>query len=287
MTWHLTRALAVSALLLLASGCKLILINPEGGLMASTSGTRDCRAPTVCTFEITDATFDETWTAVPDPLWEFVRWSDGTDFVCAGSTNPVCSVSSVGTTGDPLAEAIIASNKSYYMMPVFQLAAPQPITQTITLQGIEWAQPSLFTNLTWDEIDAVCPGGVCSGGLNGHLMDGWTFATVDDVNAVFNFYLLAAGSGTMGPGPTVILAPLDTLAAMWEAGWNMTCNTPEDGIFGRTITPSGSEHYLVGAQENTIVPPFSNPVDLFAGLTFDDTPGTSCHGAWFYRIPPP
>ena len=283
MTWHLTRALAVSAMLLLASGCKLILINPEGGLMASTSGTRDCRAPTVCTFEITDATFDETWTAVPDPLWEFVRWSDGTDFVCAGSTNPVCSVSSVGTTGDPLAEAIIASDKSYYMMPIFQLAAPEPITQTITLNGVEWAQPVLFTNLTWDEINAVCPAGVCSGDLNGFLMDGWTFATLNDVYPVFNHYI---GSNALGPGQMVAVAPLGTLDAMWEAGWTQTYFSPSDGIVGRVRDVSGSEHFTMGAQENTSVPPFG-PIDFFIALERDDAPGVGSLGAWFYRIPGP
>ncbi len=283
MTWHLTRALAVSALLLLASGCKLILINPEGGLMASTSGTRDCRAPTVCTFEITDATFDETWTAVPDPLWEFVRWSDGTDFVCAGSTNPVCSVSSVGTTGDPLAEAIIASDKSYYMMPIFQLAAAVPITQTITLNGVEWAQPVLFTNLTWDEINAVCPGGVCSGELNGFVMDGWTFATLNDVFPVFNHYI---GTTALSLSQLTAAAGLGTLDAMWEAGWQQTTFTPNDSINGRVRDVSGSEHYAMFAQEEVSIP-LLGIVDLFIAIETDDAPGLSGTGAWFYRIPGP
>ena len=74
---------------------------------------------------------------------------------------------------------------------------------TVTVDGREWAQVDQFTNLSgndinsWSDINAVCPAGVCSGVLNGYNMTGWTWASVDDVNALFNHYI---GSDELGPG---------------------------------------------------------------------------------------
>jgi hypothetical protein len=53
-----------------------------------------------------------------------------------------------------------------------------PITDTVTADGKEWAQVDLFLNLSWYDINAVCPEGVCSDGgmLNGYDMTGWLWA---------------------------------------------------------------------------------------------------------------
>jgi hypothetical protein len=72
------------------------------------------------------------------------------------------------------------------------------ITDTVTVDGKVWAQPNLFIGVSWDQINAVCPGGVCTGMLNGYAITGWTFASADDVNALFNYYI---GAPDMGPGP--------------------------------------------------------------------------------------
>jgi hypothetical protein len=44
------------------------------------------------------------------------------------------------------------------------------ITDTVTVDGKVWAQVDLFTNLSWNDINAVCPEGACFGILNGHDM---------------------------------------------------------------------------------------------------------------------
>jgi hypothetical protein len=280
---NLIRLLTLAGLILLTSGCKLAVINIEGGYVDSATGGRDCRGANVCLHEVTDDTFVETFTAVPDPLWQFVRWNSGGNFVCADSTDPVCVVSTAGTAGIPAIQSVIDSDAVYYLMPVFELIPGTPITQTVTVAGVEWAQPSLFTNLTWDEIAAICAADPCAGSLNGHLMDGWNFATLDDVNAVFNHYY---GAGFMGPGATTNLLPLNSIAVMWEAGWNMTATGGPgiDGIFGRVRDVSGAEHYFIGAQEETFIP-FVGTVDLFSAAEVTDAPGFPGTGAWFYRIP--
>ena len=72
-----------------------------------------------------------------------------------------------------------------------------PITDTVTVAGREWAQPDDFTTLSWDDIFARCGAGPCTGNLTSdsgtYTMDGWTWAGVSDVNALFNTYLAAAG----------------------------------------------------------------------------------------------
>ncbi len=56
-----------------------------------------------------------------------------------------------------------------------------PITDTFSAGGNLWAQPKLFTSLSWNSMDAVCPAGsagVCGvGTLNGYDMNGWTWAS--------------------------------------------------------------------------------------------------------------
>lgn len=66
----------------------------------------------------------------------------------------------------------------------------KPITDTVTALGKQWAQVDLFSSLTWLDINAVCPGGVCGdGSLDGHSMIGWSWASREDVMGLFNFYI--------------------------------------------------------------------------------------------------
>lgn len=67
-----------------------------------------------------------------------------------------------------------------------------PITNTVTVEGKEWAQPIYFVDLSWSDINARCGSGSCTGTLNGFDVDGWMWADVDAVNELFNSYLQAA-----------------------------------------------------------------------------------------------
>ena len=73
-------------------------------------------------------------------------------------------------------------------------AAPISEADIVIVNGTEWAQVDLFTNTSWSQINALCPGGVCGEGtLNGYDMAGWIWASTDEVNAMFNVYLSAGG----------------------------------------------------------------------------------------------
>ena len=223
----LSRLKTLSTLLLLSTlaSCKLGVIVVDGGQVTSgSSGT--CMAQTNCVHEITDTNYTETFTAVPAIGWNFLRWNTGGDFLCGDSTNPVCVVSTVPLTGIPVGESIIASQQSFYIMPVFE-ENNLPITDTITVLGTEWAQPSLFITLSWFDINLVCNasiGGACSGILNGWNMDGWVWADLEAVTPLFNSYGVLPPLANSPDGRSdfnTTWAP-----AFFSDGWNPTLDFP-------------------------------------------------------------
>lgn len=241
MTSRLIKILAILAVATLGTGCKLAVMVPSGGDVTSASGTRNCTGGNLCEHNITDSTFNESFTAVARPGYVFSKWNKGAGFLCGDSTNPTCVISNVGTAGNAAIEAVIATGQHFYAMPLFEfvgidtdgdgqkdhldadddndgvldgddacpLVGPNydgfgcpgtTITDTVTVDGKVWAQPDLFAGVTWSQITAVCPSGPCTGILNGHSVTGWTFASVDDVNALFNYYI-GAPDLELGPGP--------------------------------------------------------------------------------------
>jgi hypothetical protein len=167
----------VAATCLLA-GCKLAVIVVEGGYVHSASNG-DCLEGTICIVEVNDTSFSESFTATPNPGWYFEKWNSGDRFFCGGSTNPTCTLSFEGHEQSEDVEDMVALSETFYLMPVFKEAS-----NVVTVDGKEWLQPLLFLNLSWADINAVCPNqtGVCTGVLKGYDMDDWTWASVDIPN---------------------------------------------------------------------------------------------------------
>jgi hypothetical protein len=109
------RAIAAAALGLALGGCKLAVIVGEGGDITSVSGTNDCSGPGYCVIDIDDPNFTETFTAVPKPGYEFVKWQDGWGFQCADVQSIFCTVS----IPPGAASAILASYDTASIRPVF------------------------------------------------------------------------------------------------------------------------------------------------------------------------
>lgn len=64
------------------------------------------------------------------------------------------------------------------------VAGPSDI---VTVNAIEWVQPSEFAGLTWNDVNSVCPGGACNGTLAGRDVSGWRWATRSEVgNLLFS-----------------------------------------------------------------------------------------------------
>ena len=106
------------------SGCRLGIFLVEGGSVDSlSSGTCEITAlpgGTICIQEVTDTSFSETYTAVPDPGWVFKEWYEGANFLCGGSTSPICELSNVPFAGVPEAEDFVASPALLFIWPMFE-----------------------------------------------------------------------------------------------------------------------------------------------------------------------
>ena len=292
MWMHIARVLGLSAWLIALTGCKVAAILVEGGEVQSTaSGTCQPAVPgttgTVCIHEVADTSYSESFTAVPDAGWQFVKWnSGGGGFLCQNSTNPTCVVSNVGTEGNAVLEAIVASDATFYLMPVFAEVG-LPITDTVTANSKEWAQVDLFTNLSWSDINAVCPAGVCNGILNNYDMTGWTWAAAEDMYSLFNSYgvtpPLAPESDFVRDGPST-WAP-----AFFADGWRMTYvdgNWPGQGVTGSTREQASCGQTCNWLQESAVYDGVGNsPYDVAKVLSINSFDPLPVIGAWFYRTP--
>jgi hypothetical protein len=171
-----------------------------------------------------------------------------------------------------------------------------PITDTITAGEREWAQVDVFSGISWEDVDAACPAGVCSGtlGHNGvdYDMDGWEWASVDSVSSLFNYYLggpfMSGPSSAEGDGIT---------ESFFDAGWRATVDNGGSpavqtspswiGLFGwtSTIVP-GTGIYLGGALDLEFnfsgVEDFytTDAIDEFSNFFLGQSYGA---GAWFSR----
>ena len=102
------------------SGCFLEITVGEGGEVQSASGLSDCAENSLCSIEVLDTTYRETFVAVPKSGYRFVGWDDGEDHQCKGSFRTICTVDNTGFAGNTQAEAVIASNKKYFLKPIFE-----------------------------------------------------------------------------------------------------------------------------------------------------------------------
>ncbi len=109
-------------------------------------------------------------------------------------------------------------------------SASSALLPPVTAGGLEWLQPLNFTGYTWSAINTVCNAttGSCNGSLGGNDLTGWTWASVDDINGLFNDYI---GSMTMGPGPDRATGySTDWLWTMVADGFRLTASDGETAI---------------------------------------------------------
>lgn len=169
-------------------------------------------------------------------------------------------------------------------------AIPIPDTQRVTVDGVTWAQVNLFFRLTWDEIDAQCPDGVCASGsvLGPWHMAGWTWAGPEEAAALLNYYLANAGVGSSD-----LLDPsdlddsyvtYDTRRAEWikaiASDFRYTAYDHTGGYYlSGWVAKGPGQRYLVDFQY------FDPVLDLYrnrAAASSAARPDQAGFGAWFY-----
>lgn len=162
----------------------------------------------------------------------------------------------------------------------------------VTVGGTEWLQPLDFVNYTWNAISTVCDvtTGACNGSLGGNDLTGWTWADVDDLNALFNHYI---GSPALGPGPSTISGDLGTdwVESMTADGFLSVIDVSElEYITGNLRTSfDATSTYLGRISTSRMLDGFGNILfeQSFAvtSSTFAKNALSSDTGVWFVRDP--
>lgn len=280
----LFRVLVIIFITGLVVGCKVAVMVVEGGAVHSI-GSGTCAEGTICIIEVNDTSFNEVFTAIPKVGWAFVKWNTGGSFFCADSANPRCVLSTVGTDAIEGIASIIASEQTFYLMPVFRPV----ISDVVSVAGKEWAQVDLFTNLTWYHMNTVCPEGLCAGILNGYDMTGWTWASIEDINTLFNYYI---GSDVLGPGPEIYSeVDAEWTPAFFGDGWRSLDYMIPPGVVytsleGYLRNLTGENDAYIGLIGKGIeIDGLPNPGSKI-GVHVDQHLGSlETRGGWFYRTP--
>jgi hypothetical protein len=116
MKWSPLIVFPVAALMI--ASCKVKVVVPEGGTVASESGTYNCEPAKPCNINIVDIFFDETFTANPANGYEFHSWKTQRRALCAGTSNP-CKLSTTSFAQYPALMALLESDEVFNLTPVF------------------------------------------------------------------------------------------------------------------------------------------------------------------------
>ncbi len=240
-----------------------------------------------CTFDLSTAElpFSESFAATANPGYQFVRWKAADGFLCSGSADVTCSIA---VPDDDNGRAGLASFTTLHLMPVFEyvgidtdndgtddridpdddndgvedsadicplygpnedgFGCPDPLMHTVIVNGKEWEQPSRFTGVLWEEINAVCPSaeGVhsCNGLLNGIDLSGWIWATGADVQALIDTY---AGPGTVCDQVSTDFVITENVALTDSGllGWVSDTTTKKFAVIDSEILNNTCVHGLV------------------------------------------
>lgn len=154
-------------------------------------------------------------------------------------------------------------------------AVPIEAENIVRIGEQEWLQVNLFTNTSWDTINAQCPNGTCltSGSINGYDLGGWTWASIANVQSLFEIF-----TGTTNRRLEINSTWAPEMAALFNPTFNDVINHQVTGL---TSTSSSTDF--------AYAPRF---VDSAATYQYDSTLLTnnavkstaySYIGAWFVR----
>lgn len=156
-----------------------------------------------------------------------------------------------------------------------------PITDTVLVGGREWAQPADFKAFSWNTVNQQCPGLVCAVGssLNNYQLEGWTWASVDDVQSLFNAYI-----GLNLVAPTTIAVPDSTWATAFFLDFRSTDHFAEvvNGV-SKSQHPSPNDVYAPFIANDRLVA--TNPTFDIANTrnAIRQTSAPGNYGVWFFR----
>jgi len=313
MTLRLPKLIFISIALLFIQACSHpIEIEGEGNVM-SASGTRTCllenfqAGDDVCSKNYAIGAYQETYYPQAKPGWKFDHWvtycttATPPTYDCVfdvsaatvqkfwGQTMPPLKavftpITPVDTDGDGLSDDVDPC-------PLNPTNPCALITDNdiVTADGKDWAQPDLFISVSWNQMNAACPGGACIDGaiLNGRDMTGWTWAGFGDLAVLFNSY------GVDPPLPTLTNGASQQVGSVWapawfEGGWRHTyIETASDYLFTagylRDNYPSDDSLCLLGAIEDNRGSRSTLPDHAHMNIGASKVQQISYFGMWIFR----
>ena len=113
------KLLLIIALLALA-GCKIVIVMPAGGSVASDSGLYGCAAGEVCVINVDHIFFSETFLAKPAPGFAFSHWEKKPGSFCGDRRITDCrNLGTLRFSNFPSLLALLNSDAVYTLTPVF------------------------------------------------------------------------------------------------------------------------------------------------------------------------
>jgi hypothetical protein len=154
---------------------------------------------------------------------------------------------------------------------------------TVSADGKNWRQLTETGGLSFNTITTLCPigGGACSGAY-----DGWTWATVSEVQSLFQTYnaTFVANGGVSTVGAVGNNNPW---APSFLADFNKTQGTTGtyENVAGWTATASDSTWAFIGEVSDSFLVSASYP-DLMRTITSTRTGSIPGRGVWLYETSP-
>ena len=144
---RISRVLFVVLAIFLFTGCKIRIFVPEGGLVTTQSGAFSCQTGKICSIDVVDIFFDETFIATPSDGYVFKSWKKRDRGFCGGNSKP-CHLFTSGFTGNDALMEFLETSEVFYLQPVFEKktttcasgGSSAPTSSKLTLSGSETAR---------------------------------------------------------------------------------------------------------------------------------------------------
>jgi hypothetical protein len=108
----------------------------EGGDLGSQSGRFACAQGDICIIEVNSTDFNDIFIADPGEGYVFSHWLSGENMLCGTTVGPRCTIDLRAFEGNELIEAFVASDITYYILPVFVAEEePEPVGLSPELQA--------------------------------------------------------------------------------------------------------------------------------------------------------
>ena len=115
---HISVRFLLLAALLVSAGCRVVVTGTEGGSVSRSSGGV-CSLTSECQIDINSTDYDETFTAIADPGFEFSHWRKMSDSFFGNSREATINLSTARFSGLPKLLFFLDSNDIFYLEPVF------------------------------------------------------------------------------------------------------------------------------------------------------------------------